>query len=60
MWVACCKFVAVIRIFKKFLRPIQAAYKNHQVYDHLQGNIFFIYYLTACLIANFKQPIWNK
>jgi hypothetical protein len=43
-------------LFKVFLPIIQAERTKFTRYDNFQGKLF-IYNLTACLVANFKQPI---
>jgi hypothetical protein len=48
--------------FKVFLPLIQAkCARVTRVYDNFQSKLFvFIYFLTACLVANFKQPLWSN
>jgi hypothetical protein len=62
MWVACLKFVTAIRMLKMFLLPVQTVRKVTSIYDHSQvKSIYLLYiYVTACLVANFKQPLWNN
>jgi hypothetical protein len=66
MWVACCKPVTVIHMYKMFLPPIQTEFvKVMGTYDYFQDKVYsFIYlfciYVTTYLIANFKQPFLSN
>jgi hypothetical protein len=56
-----CTSVAVIHMFKMFLPPNSEFTEVTRIYDHVQDKLYLLYiYVTTCLIANFKQPLWSN
>jgi hypothetical protein len=49
-------------LFEVFIPPFQAQHtKVARVYDHFEVKVYLLYiYLTACLVANFKQRLWSN
>jgi hypothetical protein len=49
-------------LFEVFIPPFQAQHtKVSRVYDHFDVKVYLLYiYLTACLVANFKQRLWSN